>query len=122
MLAGGGNGRRRCNDSRCPRAIDRSLQCVAIGCIDNRIVRGRHDRAQEAQELRGLDRGGVRRINDVLIPHLEGLREEIAGGITEIDNVNDRNDGALEARTVNSEPQGNLPVSPAPQNFQDFSY
>src|SRR5689334_12327424 len=49
----------------------------AIRRISDRIVRGRHNGPQERQEFRRLNRRGIRRVDHILVSHLEILREEI---------------------------------------------
>ena len=91
------------------RSLDCGLQGKAVGRVDDRIIHGRHNRSQEAQELRGFDRSGVGCVDDILVPHLEGLREEVAGGIAQIHPIDHRNDRPLELIDIDANFSGYLP-------------
>src|SRR4051812_2887010 len=109
-MDGGNDGRGgRYDGRRSSRTLNRGLQREAVGRVNDRVVCGRHDRPQEVQEFGGLDGRRVRRIDHILVPHLEGLREEISRWIAEIDVVNDRDDGTLETPAIDSELLRDLP-------------
>ena len=94
-----GSGGRR-NDGGSSR--DQVLQRVNVdGGVDRVVDRPVHG-SKEVHPFRRIDRYRVRDVDHILVAHLKSCCEEIARRITQVEVVDDGNDGAFKFRNVDA--------------------